>query len=150
MLLAGSIPPPPPPPLYMGGGGTLTHRENVGAGAHVLPAESGQQLNSQFYGFFGPVIKALKEPKGVGKVAYVRHRYWIVAIDVLLAFNFCCYLYFNVFPFPPSKPILIGDVLMNRQNAAARRFFSLFCNAHCLVMHRLVGDARQTEKKSAK
>ena len=35
---------PSPPPLYMGGGGTLTHRENVGAGAHVLPAESGQQL----------------------------------------------------------------------------------------------------------
>jgi hypothetical protein len=31
----------------MGGGGTLTHRENVGAGAHVLPAESGQQLNKE-------------------------------------------------------------------------------------------------------
>jgi hypothetical protein len=31
---------PSPPPLHMGG----THRENEGAGAHVLPAESGQQL----------------------------------------------------------------------------------------------------------
>jgi hypothetical protein len=29
-----------------GGGGTLTHRENEGAGAHVLPAESGQQLKT--------------------------------------------------------------------------------------------------------
>ncbi len=36
---------PSPLPLHMGGGGgTLTHRENEGAGAHVLPAESGQQL----------------------------------------------------------------------------------------------------------
>ncbi len=35
----------------MGGGGwTLTHRENVGAGAHVLPAESGQQLTVVFCG----------------------------------------------------------------------------------------------------
>ena len=47
MLLAGSrpLPPPPPRPLHMGGGGgTLTHMENEGAGAHVLPAEPGQQL----------------------------------------------------------------------------------------------------------
>jgi hypothetical protein len=34
---------PSPPPLHMGGG-SLTHRENEGAGAHVLPSESGQQL----------------------------------------------------------------------------------------------------------
>jgi hypothetical protein len=33
----------------MGGGGTLTHRENVGAGAHVLPAESGQQLTCRIW-----------------------------------------------------------------------------------------------------
>ena len=26
---------------------TLTHRENEGAGAHVLPAESGQQLTER-------------------------------------------------------------------------------------------------------
>ena len=38
---------PSTPPVHMGGGGTLTHRENVGAGAHVLPAESGQQLGIQ-------------------------------------------------------------------------------------------------------
>jgi hypothetical protein len=34
----------PPPPFAHGGVGTLTHRENEGAGPHVLPAESGQQL----------------------------------------------------------------------------------------------------------
>jgi hypothetical protein len=39
---------PSPPPLNMGGGGTLTHRESEGAGAHVLPAESGQQLKIFF------------------------------------------------------------------------------------------------------
>ena len=38
---------PSTPPVHRGGGGTLTHRENVGAGAHVLPAESGQQLKKK-------------------------------------------------------------------------------------------------------
>jgi hypothetical protein len=38
---------PSPPLCTWGGGGTLTHRENVGAGAHVLPAESGQQLKNR-------------------------------------------------------------------------------------------------------
>jgi hypothetical protein len=43
---------------------------------------------------------------------------------------------FYVFLFLPRKPKLIGDVPMNRQNAAARRiFFFLFSNAHCLLMH---------------
>ena len=42
---------PSTPPVHMGGGGTLTHRENVGAGAHVLPAESGQQLSHKIVGF---------------------------------------------------------------------------------------------------
>ncbi len=69
-----------------------------------------------------------------------------MAIDVLLAFNFCCCLYFNVFPFPPSKPKFIGDVLMNRQNAAARRiFFSLLYRALPIDATNhpaLVGDAR--------
>jgi hypothetical protein len=37
--------PSPPPFAHGGGGGSLTHRENEGAGAHVLPAESGQQLS---------------------------------------------------------------------------------------------------------
>ncbi len=49
------------------------------------------------------------------------------AIDVLFSLNFAVVFDFNVFPFPPSKPKLIGDVPMNRQNATARRifFFSL-------------------------
>jgi hypothetical protein len=59
--------------------------------------------------------------KGAGKVANVRNRSRTVAINLVAISNF------NVFPFPPSKPKSIGDVPMNRQNAAARRifFFSL-------------------------
>jgi hypothetical protein len=49
------------------------------------------------------------------------------AIDVLFSLYFAVVFYFNVFPFPPSKPKLIGNVPMNRQNAAAWRiFFSSF------------------------
>ncbi len=45
--------------------------------------------------------------------------FWSVwtEIDVLVCL-FCCRLFFDVIPFPPSKTILIGLVLMNRQNAA--------------------------------
>ncbi len=58
------------------------------------------------------------------------------AIDVLLAFNFAVVF---ILMLPPSKPKLIGDVPMNRQNAAARRiFFFLFCNAHCLLTLRII------------
>ncbi len=46
-----------------------------------------------------------------------------MAIEVCLSFNLFVTSYFNVFPFLPSKPKLIGDVPMNRQNAAARRIF---------------------------
>ena len=54
-------------------------------------------------------------------------------------FKFSCCLYSNVFPYPPIKPKLSGDVPMNRQNAAARRiFFFLFCNVHCLLTHRII------------
>ncbi len=45
------------------------------------------------------------------------------AIEVRFSINFAVVFDFNVFPFPPSKPELIGDVPMNRQNAAARRIF---------------------------
>jgi hypothetical protein len=61
------------------------------------------------------------------------------AIDVLFSLNFAVVFDFNVFPFPPSKPKLIGDVPMNRQNAAARRLFLfLCCNAHCLLTQRII------------
>ncbi len=77
--------------------------------------------------------------RGAGKVANVRNRSRTVAIEVCLSFNLVVISNFNVFPFPPSKPKLIGDVPMNRQNMAARRiFFSLFCNAHCLLTHRII------------
>jgi hypothetical protein len=74
-------------------------------------------------------------------VAYVRRRYQIAAIDVLLAFNFAVVfiLIYCIYLFPPSKPILIGDVLMNMQNAAARHIFLfLFCNPYCLLTHQII------------
>ncbi len=75
----------------------------------------------------------MRKKRGAGKVANVYNRPQTVAIKVCLSFNLVVISNFNVFPFPPSKPKLIGDVPMNRQNAAARRnFFFLFCNAHCL------------------
>ncbi len=83
-------------------------------------------------------------------MAYVRHRYRIVAIDVLLDLNFAVVFIFNVFPFPPSKLKLIGDVLMNRQSVAARRIFIfLFCNAHCLLRQRIIlrQEAMRGEQK---
>ncbi len=48
------------------------------------------------------------------------HRYKprTVAIDVLLSFNLAVVFNLNVFPFPPSKPQFLGDVPMNRQDAA--------------------------------
>jgi hypothetical protein len=51
-------------------------------------------------------------------VAYIQNRPRTVAIDVLLSFNFAVVFNFNVYPFPPSKPQFLGDVPMNRQNAA--------------------------------
>ncbi len=56
-------------------------------------------------------------------MANVRNRSRTVAIEVCLFFNLVVISNFNVFPFPPSKPKLIGDVPMNRQNAAAKRIF---------------------------
>ncbi len=51
-------------------------------------------------------------------MAYIRYRPRAVAIDVLLSFNFSVVFNFSVFPFPPSKSQFLGDVPINRQNAA--------------------------------
>jgi hypothetical protein len=51
-------------------------------------------------------------------VAYVRHRYQIVAIDVLLAFNLAVVFILLYFRFRTSKAKSLGIVLTNRQNAA--------------------------------
>ena len=53
-------------------------------------------------------------------MAYVQHRSRIVAIDVLLSYNFGVVSNFNVhvFPFAPSKANFLGKVPMDRQNAA--------------------------------
>jgi hypothetical protein len=75
------------------------------------------------------------------------------AIEVRFSINFAVVFDFNVFPFPPSKPKLIGDVPMNRQNAAAQRifFFSLLYRAVPIDATNRpapLGDARRPEKKS--
>ncbi len=60
-------------------------------------------------------------------MANVHNRSLTVAIEVCLSFNLVVISNFNVFPFPPSKPKLIGDVPMNRQNGGqlgAYFFFS--------------------------
>jgi hypothetical protein len=56
-------------------------------------------------------------------VANVCNRSRTLTIEICLSFILVVISNFNVFPFPPSKPKLIGDVPMNRQNAAARRIF---------------------------
>jgi hypothetical protein len=73
----------------------------------------------------------------------------------VLSFNLPFDINFNVFPFPPSKSKLIGDVLMKRQNAATWYivFFSLLqlsLPIDATNHPALLGDARRTEKKSAK
>jgi hypothetical protein len=47
-----------------------------------------------------------------------RNRSRTVAIEVCLLFNFAVVFTFNLFSFPPSKAQSIGDVPMNRKNAA--------------------------------
>jgi hypothetical protein len=56
--------------------------------------------------------------KGGREVSYIRYRPWTVAIDVLLSFNLAVVFNLNIFPFPPSKPQFLGDVPMNKQDAA--------------------------------
>jgi hypothetical protein len=64
-------------------------------------------------------------------VAYIRFRPRTVAIDVLLSFNLADVFNLNVFPFPPSKPQILGDVPMSRQDAAncspGHKYFMFFC-----------------------
>jgi hypothetical protein len=76
-----------------------------------------------------------------------------VAIEVCLSFNFPVDFNFNVFPFPPSKSKLIGDVLMNRQNGATCYivFFSLLQRALPIDATNhpaLLGDARGEQEKN--
>jgi hypothetical protein len=66
--------------------------------------------------------------EGVGKVAYIHNRSQTVAIEVCLSFNFAVVFDFMYFCFRPSKAKEIGDVLMNRQNAANYLLRFLFLN----------------------
>ncbi len=56
--------------------------------------------------------------KGARKVANICKMSRIVAIEVCLSLNLVVISNFNVFPFPLSKAQSLGDVSMNRQNAA--------------------------------
>jgi hypothetical protein len=56
--------------------------------------------------------------KGARKMAYVWHRSRIVAINVLLSYNFAVVFNFNVFPFPPRKAQFLDIDPMNRQTTA--------------------------------
>jgi hypothetical protein len=64
-------------------------------------------------------------------VAYIQYRPRTVAIDVLLSLNLAVVFNLNVFLFPPSKPQFLGDVPINRQDAAIVRprhkYFMFFC-----------------------
>ncbi len=77
-----------------------------------------------------------------------------MSIDVLLSFNFAVVFIFMYFRFRQVIPKLIGNVLMNRQNAAARCiFFSLLKLAVPIEVPNhpaLKGDALRTEKKIRK
>ncbi len=76
------------------------------------------------------------ERRGAGKVANVRKRSRTVAITVCLSFNLDVVYNFNVFPFPLSKAQSLGDVPMNRQNAAncSHPFWIIF--VFCVLMQR--------------
>ncbi len=69
---------------------------------------------------------------GIGKVAYVPYRSRIVVIEVCLTFSFDVVFNFNVYPFPPSKSKLLGDVLMNRKNATGIWLFLCY-NITCIA-----------------
>jgi hypothetical protein len=58
-------------------------------------------------------------------MAYVGYRSRTVAIDSIFPSNIHVVFYSSVFPFPPGKEKLIGNVPMKRQNAAIRSMFFL-------------------------
>ncbi len=67
---------------------------------------------------------------GAEKMANVGNGSETMAVEVCFSFNFAVVFYFNLYPVLPSKAKSIGDVLMNRQNAATwYLFFFLFYKA---------------------
>ncbi len=53
-----------------------------------------------------------------GKMANGRNRSRTVTIEVCVSFNIAIIFDFNLFPVPLNKAQFIGNVLVNRQNAA--------------------------------
>jgi hypothetical protein len=86
----------------------------------------------------GSVHCAIKKKGGGGREGGKRSQCVSVRGDrgLCVPFNFAVVFDFNLFPVPTSKSQFIGNVLMNRQNAAIRSMASfLFYNAHCLLTH---------------
>ncbi len=63
------------------------------------------------------------------KMAVVSYEYGTLAIEVF--FKFCCRLFFNVFPFPPSTAKLLGDFHVIRR-CAPNKYIYLIYNAPIL------------------
>ncbi len=63
-------------------------------------------LSSLFFWLQGSVQW---EARFFSKMAVVSYEYGTLAIKVCLFFYFCCRLFFNVFPFPPSTDKWLGD-----------------------------------------
>ncbi len=69
--------------------------------------------------------------------AYIHNRSRTVAIEVCSSFNFAVVFDFMYFRFRPSKAKSIGNVLMNRQNAAnSLRHFLFLIHFVCCVIRR--------------
>jgi hypothetical protein len=96
------------------------------------------------------------EPRGVRKVAYIRHRSQTVAIEVFLPSNFAVVFDFTYFCIHPSKSKWIGNVLPNRQNAAIRSmFFSSFimriaywCNESFCVLRQGAANCKKSPRNT--
>ncbi len=61
-----------------------------------------------------------------GGIQYIRYVPRTVAMEVGLQFNFAVVFVFNIFPFPPSIAQSLGNVPMNRKDAA--NYSSLILN----------------------
>jgi hypothetical protein len=58
-----------------------------------------------------------------------------VTIEVCVLFNFPIIFDFNLFPAPPNKAQFIGNVLLNRQNAAISSRGPISATSSGLLVH---------------
>jgi hypothetical protein len=72
-------------------------------------------------------------------MANVRDGSWTVASEVYFYFNFAVVFDFNRFPVPLSKAKSIGDVPMNRSNAAIRSMVFFLSPNHPALLGNVQG-----------